>query len=263
MIDAVFLPLSIAWAWRMNFETVSGTILSLSIYISLFFWTIDIILNLNTAVYIQGQLVFKRRRILIRYLRTWFFLDVSDLSGKERQEDGKTSWIDLALAADLDGATQYITSLRYIMNAPAPPLIAPDSVRERLVDIMNNIFCLAVCLEQKDASFELTTRIMKFVDYKLDKISPVTFDSSLISMTLQTELYVSQRGQYMELLPICTKWFEELALYGEGVIHHATLSARTFSEVLTLEREDGTGLGTRATGRSSEPNRAPELCADG
>ena len=44
---------------------------------------------------------------------------------------------------------------------------------------------------------------MKFVEYKLDKISPVTFDSSLISMTLQTELYVSQRGEYMELLPIC------------------------------------------------------------
>ena len=85
----------------------------------------------------------------------------------------------------------------------------------------------------QDASFELVSRIMKFVDYKLDKISPatlafavfnsswgavqiskrlilpnvpvpqVTFDSSLISMTLQTELYVSQRGQYMELLPIC------------------------------------------------------------
>lgn len=55
----------------------------------------------------------------------------------------------------------------------------------------------------QDASFELVSRIMKFVDYKLDKISPVTFDSSLISMTLQTELYVSQRGEYLELLPIC------------------------------------------------------------
>ena len=33
-----------------------------------------------------------------------------------------------------------------VMNAPAPPLIAPDSVRERLVDIMNNVFTLVVCL---------------------------------------------------------------------------------------------------------------------
>jgi len=30
------------------------------------------------------------------------------------------------------------------MNAPAPPLIAPESVRERLVDIMNNVFTLVV-----------------------------------------------------------------------------------------------------------------------
>lgn len=35
------------------------------------------------------------------------------------------------------------------------------------------------------------------------------------------------------------EWFEELALYAEGVIHHSTLSARTFSEVLTLDQQDG------------------------
>lgn len=37
------------------------------------------------------------------------------------QEDGKTSWIDLALAADLDGATQYITSLRYVAGPHLGP----------------------------------------------------------------------------------------------------------------------------------------------
>jgi len=57
---------------------------------------------------------------------------------------------------------------------------------------------------------------MKFVEYKLDKISPVTFDSSLISMTLQTELYVSQRGQYMELLPICNLTKAECILGGKS-----------------------------------------------
>ena len=41
------------------------------------FWTVDIVLNFNTAVYIQGQLVTKRRRILRRYLSTWFALDIS------------------------------------------------------------------------------------------------------------------------------------------------------------------------------------------
>ena len=41
------------------------------------------------------------------------------------------------------------------------------------------------------------------------------------------------------------EWFEELALYAEGVIHHSTLSARTFSEVLTLEQQDGLASGKR------------------
>lgn len=39
------------------------------------------------------------------------------------------------------------------------------------------------------------------------------------------------------------EWFEELALYAEGVIHHSTLSARTFSEVLTLDQQDGLASG--------------------
>lgn len=36
-------------------------------------------------------------------------------------------------------------------------------------------------------------------------------------------------------------WFEELALYAEGLIHRATLTAKTFCEVLTLESEAGRG----------------------
>ena len=34
------------------------------------------------------------------------------------------------------------------------------------------------------------------------------------------------------------EWFEELALYAEGLMHHSTLTARAFSEVLTLENEE-------------------------
>lgn len=55
---------------------------------------------------------------------------------------------------------------------------------------------------EQDASFELVSRIMKFVEYKMDKISPVTFDPTLISLTLQTELYAGQRGQFLESVPI-------------------------------------------------------------
>ena len=48
----------------------------------------------------------------------------------------------------------------------------------------------------------LVSRIMKFVDYKLQKMSMVTFDPTLISTTLQTELFVGQRSKFLERLPI-------------------------------------------------------------
>ena len=93
-------------------------------------------------------------------------------------------------------------------------------------------------LTSQNASFELVSRIMKFVDYKLQsldlkintyplnpfkgrrpslhrarclvvscgflfrKLSMVTFDPSLISSTLQTELFVGQRSRFLERLPI-------------------------------------------------------------
>lgn len=101
LIDAIFLPLSIAWDWKMGFDTVSGSILSVSIYVSLVFWTVDIFLNLNTAVYIQGQLVTKRRAIFRRYLSTWFFLDVTIVIldylnlAQDMQRGSKTAVISL------------------------------------------------------------------------------------------------------------------------------------------------------------------------
>ncbi|CAK9009581.1 unnamed protein product [Durusdinium trenchii] len=321
----------------MGFGRVSSYILSISVGVSVLE---DIILNLNTAVYIKGQLVHDRSAILKRYLSTWFVLDISLVSldylnmaqdlnlswlrfgrifrafrmlrllkmtkldeiiqelaastgrqwimlviailtsaiaatlvthfitciwfwigytiqqQEEALQQGRESWILKAGAWDQPGGTQYIHSLRYVMNSPAPPTIAPESWEERLVDIMNNLFVLVVIgnviskisgtmaelramnearsrqrreirvyLSNQDASFELVSRIMKFVEplgldwllcrYKLEKMTPVTlapvgetgdtgvtFDSSLISKTLQTELYMSQRGEFLEVLPI-------------------------------------------------------------
>lgn len=34
------------------------------------------------------------------------------------------------------------------------------------------------------------------------RVTPMTFDNTLISATLQTELYVSQRGEFLEGIPI-------------------------------------------------------------
>ena len=44
---------------------------------SVVFWSADIFINLNTAVYIQGHLVHSRRAILKRYAGTWLALDFS------------------------------------------------------------------------------------------------------------------------------------------------------------------------------------------
>jgi hypothetical protein len=43
---------------------------------------------------------------------------------------------------------------------------------------------------------------MRFVDYKLEKVSANNMDTSLISPTLQLELYVNQRADYLIQMPI-------------------------------------------------------------
>ena len=66
-------------------------------------------------------------------------------------------------------------------------------------------FLLPLCCfdSKQEASFHLVTRVMNFVDYKLEKLSLINFDRSLISDTLQTELCVNQRSRYLEALPVC------------------------------------------------------------
>lgn len=63
---------------------------------------------------------------------------------------------------------------------------------------------IRIYLTNQKASFELVSRIMKFVDYKLEKMAMTNFDASLISTTLQTELYVGQRNKFLNPLPIFT-----------------------------------------------------------
>ena len=43
---------------------------------------------------------------------------------------------------------------------------------------------------------------MRFVDYKLEKVSANNMDTSLISPTLQLELYVNQRADFLIQIPI-------------------------------------------------------------
>ena len=56
--------------------------------------------------------------------------------GRSTQSEGRESWIDINGAATLSIPLQYLHSLRYVMNSPSPPTIAPDNGQERLFDIL-------------------------------------------------------------------------------------------------------------------------------
>ncbi|CAE7740577.1 eag [Symbiodinium sp. CCMP2456] len=143
------------------------------------------------------------------------------------------SWIEISGAKDLGIYVQWLHSLRYVINSPSPPSIAPNSATERVFDISAYMFSLMVIgsaisavagtlndlralneerarqrrevrmyLTSQNAGYELIGRVMKFVDYKLEKMTAFSFDESLISPTLYTELFVGQRGKFLSKLPI-------------------------------------------------------------
>jgi len=143
------------------------------------------------------------------------------------------SWTQLAEADSVPEWVQYLHAMRWIINAPAPPLLDAGSGLERGADILVSIFCLAAMgmgiskisdtlaelramneardrrrrevrqyLNHQHVPFELVSRIMRFVEYRLEKFSSTSLDTSLISPTLQMELYVSQRSIHVLELPI-------------------------------------------------------------
>lgn len=314
-IDALMLPLSLAFDMQMSTDNPGGVLLTIFFWFGFVYWCSDIPANFNTAVYRQGRIVETRRLIAYHYLRTWFFFDLGlitldlisvstewsaagDLAtlrslrviralrllrllkvsklktiiqemvastgrsgvvfmlailntailimfmihvmtcvwygiGRGSISSGQISWIDISMATDVSTFTQYMHSLRYVINAPSPPLVAPDNLIELSADTLANILGLIVLgsavskisqaladmransesddrqrreirlyLNSQHAPFELVSRIMKFVDYRLEKMSNISFDATLISKTLQTELYVNQRNAFLVQLPI-------------------------------------------------------------
>ena len=134
---------------------------------------------------------------------------------------------------EVEPYVQYLHAMRWIVNTPSPPDLDAASEIERGVDILVSIFYLLVMgsaiskisgtiaelramneardrrrrevrqyLSHQHVSFELVSRIMRFVDYRLEKFSATSLDTSLISPTLQLELYVGQRSSYILELPI-------------------------------------------------------------
>ncbi|OLQ10807.1 Potassium voltage-gated channel subfamily H member 2 [Symbiodinium microadriaticum] len=158
----------------------------------------------------------------------WFWL------GRTLASEGQSNWIAIAGAEQLTSFQQYLICFRRVMWPVVPAPISPESHFERLFDIGNNVLCILVLgiaifkisatvlellamnegrlkqrreirryLRSQKAPFELVSRVMKFVEYKLEKLQPNNYNTSLISLTLQTELYVNQRSSFLQALPIC------------------------------------------------------------
>lgn len=180
-------------------------------------WVMLVVTFFNTSTFI----------LLFEHIAScaWFGLAHSEMSD---------SWIEVQGTAQSLPSIQYLHAFRYIMMPITPPQIATDNWLERGFDIMYTfVWCLLLgttvsrilatifeltamneskstqrreirrFLRAQEASFHLVTRVMNFVEYKLDKLTPINFDKSLISDTLQTELCVNQRARYLEAVPVC------------------------------------------------------------
>eukprot|EP00930_Biecheleria_cincta_P018711 TRINITY_DN14482_c0_g1_i1.p1 TRINITY_DN14482_c0_g1~~TRINITY_DN14482_c0_g1_i1.p1 ORF type:complete len:1225 (-),score=207.45 TRINITY_DN14482_c0_g1_i1:117-3791(-) len=152
---------------------------------------------------------------------------------REDRGGGSRSWLSHAKIADEDTFVQYLHAFQWILTPPAPLPVDPDSPHERLYCILIVAMTVVVIggslskitgtlgeirtinsegsrkrrevrqyLQAQHVSVELTTRIMRFVDYKLERQSSVALDPTLVSPSLRIELHVSQRGEIVGSLPI-------------------------------------------------------------
>ena len=67
--DSLSLPPAIAWDLSMDSDVPSSVFLRVFFFISLGFWSSDIVINLSTAVYVKGTLAVGRRDIFCRWTR--------------------------------------------------------------------------------------------------------------------------------------------------------------------------------------------------
>ena len=74
--DLVATPFFLAW----DINASSSSFSSLN-WFSTIFWTVDIMFQFRTGFYEHGNLQLRNRAIALRYLRTWFFLDITIVTG--------------------------------------------------------------------------------------------------------------------------------------------------------------------------------------
>ena len=81
IVDTILLPLSLAFGWTSGTQDAGSFILLLDFIASVFFWTLDIFMNVNTAFYSKGALVYDRHAIVRRYVKTWLLGLTAALAG--------------------------------------------------------------------------------------------------------------------------------------------------------------------------------------
>eukprot|EP00439_Symbiodinium_sp_Y106_P002648 s6235_g1.t1 len=150
-----------------------------------------------------------------------------------RDSFDQRSWLELGNITELDGPIQYVHALQWVLMPPSPPPVSNDNVAERLYCIFimgSTVVIIGSALSKitgtlaelrtinsegskrrrevrqylhaQHVSMELTSRIMRFVDYKLGRQSSVALDASLLSPSLVIELQVSQRGAQLAPHPL-------------------------------------------------------------
>eukprot|EP00930_Biecheleria_cincta_P083080 TRINITY_DN7270_c0_g2_i6.p1 TRINITY_DN7270_c0_g2~~TRINITY_DN7270_c0_g2_i6.p1 ORF type:complete len:1024 (+),score=174.73 TRINITY_DN7270_c0_g2_i6:679-3750(+) len=322
-MDSMLLPVSLAWGLEMGTQDAGRAILLAAFLISFAFWCMDILVNFNTGVYLQGQLVESHRKIATRYAITWLPFDsmlvsidlatmITDFGGStsgtssgvsalrmlrliralralrllrvlkmsrlasfmeesaattgkrwlmllsamlktglvvlmlthvltctwywlgtQAGAEGLSSWIEITGAADVSGFLQYLHSLRWIINSPAPSPLASDSSFERVGDILIatvGLIALGTSLSKiaetlaeirfmnetserrrwevrmqlhsENVSLDLMARVMRFVNYRLEKNSVAAVDETLLSPILKRELFVNQRRNILVEHPL-------------------------------------------------------------
>eukprot|EP00930_Biecheleria_cincta_P038634 TRINITY_DN2653_c0_g2_i3.p1 TRINITY_DN2653_c0_g2~~TRINITY_DN2653_c0_g2_i3.p1 ORF type:complete len:1208 (-),score=192.20 TRINITY_DN2653_c0_g2_i3:136-3759(-) len=322
VIDAFVLPVSIAWDLPYSANDAAGMFLLVIFWITVTFWTVDVIINFNTGFYEGGRLQRRRLAVAWHYACTWLAFDTGLISldfvtiasllseaetqttdnsmlrsirvlrilrgtrllrllkfsklhsvieeasiaagkqwlvlvvaifnttflmmacahllacfwyyvGRVRSDAGEQSWIDVVGATQVNSFVQYLHAFQWILTPPSPPQVHPASAGERMYCIA--IFGIALVvigsalskitgtldelrtinaektqkrrqvrqyLQSQGTPLELTSRIMRFVDYKLTRHASVDVDSHLISPSLHLELSVSQRGASLSPHPL-------------------------------------------------------------
>ncbi len=61
--------------FRLSFDVIFPIELEIFSYIVDFYFLIDIILMFNTAYYDKGNIVLNRKKIVLNYLKFWFWID--------------------------------------------------------------------------------------------------------------------------------------------------------------------------------------------